>query len=105
MEDGDVQLMVNEYFVNNALWAVFYAGDVLNISRLDFPLTTTVINIGLLGDLAKHGFENDCKCTLAVYADPNGTPPIIKFRNSPTIPFEIEAQLWIALHCAKNKDS
>ena len=75
------------------------------MTNLSFPLDTTTINVGLLGDLASHGFEDDLPCTLSVYTNPNSAPPIVRFRNDPVTPLELEASLWIAFHCQKTKSS
>jgi hypothetical protein len=49
--------MFNEYFVNNAIWAAFYgAKDFLAFEGIGIPVDTTVINLGLGGDLHDHGF-------------------------------------------------
>ena len=100
MDDGTIQVMFNEYFVNHAIWAAFYgADDFLAFRNLSIPLDTTIINLGLGGDLASHGFENGAPCSVSVYADPQELPPFIRFRNDPITPLEIDAQLWISLHC------
>ena len=94
MEDGNIQFMANEFFVNNALWALFYGkGDIFAFTNITLPsaVDTTAINFGLGGDLHGHGFEDDLPCKLAVYADPDGTPPIVRFRNDNVEPISFEA--------------
>lgn len=56
----DLQFFINEYFLNNAIWAAFYA-DMLNFTA-PIPtdiVTTTTINAALFGELKEHGFADD----------------------------------------------
>jgi hypothetical protein len=64
-------------------------------------LDTTTVNLALLGDLHNHGFEDGKKCELAIYLNPQERPPLVRFRNDPVKPLELEAALWISLHCEK----
>jgi len=64
--DFEIQFFTNEYFVNNAFWAIFYA-DMLNFTAPipdtgTISLTTTDINFGLFGALKKHGFDDGMPC-------------------------------------------
>lgn len=95
--------MFNEYFVNNAIYALFYnSTDPLSfVSGLPSILDTTTINLGLGGDLHEHGFEDGSPCSFTIYANPHDAPPIIRFRNENVNPLSIESQLWISIHCAK----
>ena len=80
---------MNEYFVNNALWALFY-DDKLNITT-DIPIDTSTIDFALGGALHQHGFANNKPCRVNLKASPDGEPPIVRFRNSYTKALTFEA--------------
>jgi hypothetical protein len=76
MDSYDLSVFINEYFLNNAFWAAFYANQLNFTAPIPTKyITTTTLKLGL--PLSSHGFHDNQPCQLVLKADPNGTPPTI----------------------------
>lgn len=52
----DLETYMSDYFLESFMWAAYYQG-LLNIQGLPIPITTTELDIPLLGQLSRHGFS------------------------------------------------
>jgi len=63
--DYQIQSFMSDYFIESGVWAFYYAG-LLNVPPISVPLSTTEIDIALLGKLTRNGFALGMPCKVGM---------------------------------------
>lgn len=65
--DYQIQSFLSDYILQSGVWAFYYAG-LLNVPPIKVPLSTTEIDIALLGKLTRNGFALGMPCKAGMRA-------------------------------------
>ena len=61
--DYQVQTILSDYLLESAVWSMFHDG-YLHLDNLSIPISTTVLDVGLLGQLSRNGFGEGNPCVI-----------------------------------------
>jgi hypothetical protein len=54
-------MFMSDYLMESALWALYYDG-LIFLGPVSFPVSTTAIDLILLGQLSRNGFAEGMPC-------------------------------------------
>ena len=86
-QDYQMQLFLSDYLLESGISALFYA-DMLVLKNQDIDLTTTELNIALLGQPSRHGFHHGGKCKVDISVI--GEAPLLSISKEKGLSFKIQ---------------